>query len=93
MYAVMRFDLHRECPQLRVLRVSPDEDVATEHAYQYALELFGSNDNIDVVDATNLPLELPEFLTGFTAYQNSSVVFGVVGVVHKRKSSRSSILF
>ncbi len=87
MFVVVRLDFHKLCPQLRVLRAVHDEDVATEYAYQHALDQFDSSDNIDVVDGSNLAMDVPEFVTGFTAYRSQETVFGVIGVVHKRKAS------
>jgi hypothetical protein len=91
MFAILRLENSRLCPQMRVLRVMPDEDVATEYAYQCALDAFDTSDNIDVVDGASLNMDLPDFCTGFSAYRQGTegVVFAVVSVPHKRKRTAS----
>lgn len=92
MFAVLRIENSIQAPQLRVLRITGDQDVATEHAYQCALDTFDTSDNIDVLDAADVHIDLPDFCTGFGAYRprresNEGIVFVVVGVVRKRKTS------
>ena len=92
MFAVLHVVDSTSTPGVRVLRITHDEDIAVEHAYQCALDTFAVSDNIDVVDASDLVIDLPDFRSGFRAYgshagESDRIVFAVVGVVRKRKSS------